>query len=246
MELYQQLQQLGLEEKQAKIYLAALELGPNTVLNIAEKADIKRSTAYIILKELIKKGLINITPKQKTTLYTAENPRKLLTQLKEKQRIFKKISPFLQAINNQKPIKPNVRFYQGREAMLRAYDEIYKAKKLFFFGSIHEIMSEFPEILEKTNKIVSTKHILVKDLLCSYPEDLKYAKKMTRLKNYKVRILPKKFKPFSIDCAIFENRIAIFSYFKKEFIGVIIDNKGIAESFRTLHGLAWLSAQPFK
>lgn len=94
MELYQQLKQLGLEEKQAKIYLACLELGPDTAQNIAYKASIKRPTTYVILEELIKKGLISITPKQKTTLYVAENPKKILTQIKQKEAIFKKnISP---------------------------------------------------------------------------------------------------------------------------------------------------------
>ena len=54
MELYQQLKQLGLEEKQAKIYLASLELGPDTAQNIAYKASLKRPTTYVILEELIK------------------------------------------------------------------------------------------------------------------------------------------------------------------------------------------------
>lgn len=246
MELYQQLKQLGLEEKEAKIYLASLELGPDTAQNIARKASIKRPTTYVILEELIKKGLISITPKQKTTLYVAENPKKILTGLKQKERIFEKISPLLQAIDNQKASKPKVLFYEGKEGVRQAYDVIFKAKEIWFFGSIHEVYAEFPDVLEKFDKGVRTKHISVKDLLCSYPEDIKYARKMTKLKNYEVRILPKKYKPFSIDCAILENKIAIFSYFKKELMAIIIENQGIADSFRTLHQLAWKSAKPFK
>lgn len=246
MELGQQLQQLGLEEKEAKIYLASLELGPDTALNIAYKANIKRPTTYVVLEELKKKGLVSITPKQKTTLYIAEDPKKILIGLKQKEKLFEKISPLLQAINNQKTSKPKVRYYEGREGMLRAYDEIYRTKELFFFGSIHEIIAEFPEVLEKVDRVVSSKRIPVKDLLCTYPEDLEYARRMTRLKNYHVKVLPKKYKPFSIDCVIFENKIAIFSYFKKELMAIVIENKGIADSFRTLHQLAWNSAESFK
>jgi len=246
MELYQQLKQLGLEEKCAKVYLASLELGPDTVLNIAHKAGIKRPTTYVILEELIKKGLISITPKQKTTLYVAENPKKILIGLKQKERIFEKISPLLQAINNQKASKPKVLFYEGREGVIRAYDEIFMAKKILFFSSIKEITSEFSEIVQKMAKSAGPKHIMVKDILCPYPEDLAYARKMARLKNYQIRILPKKYKPFSINCAILENKIAIFSYFKKELMAIIIENQGIADSFRTLHQLAWKSAETFK
>ena len=44
--------------KKAKIYLAALQLGGDKVQEIAVKAGLKRSTAYVILDELKQKGLI--------------------------------------------------------------------------------------------------------------------------------------------------------------------------------------------
>ena len=246
MELYQQLKQLGLEEKQAKIYLASLELGPDTAQNIAYKASLKRPTTYVILEELIKKGLISITPKQKTTLYVAENPKKILTQIKQKERIFKKISPLLQALDNQKASKPKVMFYEGKEGVRRAYDDIYKVKEIWFFVSLKKIQKELPDVLDKFYKVAATRHIKIKDIICNQPEDIECSKKFNRSKNYKARILPKKYKPFSIDCAIYENKIAIFSYFKKELMAIVIENKGIADSFRTIHQLAWESAEPFK
>ncbi|NQU99458.1 MAG: hypothetical protein HQ538_01860 [Parcubacteria group bacterium] len=244
MELYQQLKQLGLEEKQARVYLASLELGPDTVLNIAYKSDIKRPTTYVILEELIKKGLIAITPKKKTTLYTAENPKKILTQIKQREKIFKKISPLLQALNNQKASKPKVMFYEGKEGVRRAYDDIYKVKEIWFFASIKKIQNELNDVLEKFDKTIASKQI--KSLICNQPEDIEYSKKMIKLKNYETKILPKKYKSFSIDCAIYENKIAIFSYFKKELMAIVIENQGIADSFKTIHQLAWESAEPFR
>ena len=43
---------LGLNEKQAKVYLALLQLGQAGVTAVAEKAGTKRPTTYLILEEL--------------------------------------------------------------------------------------------------------------------------------------------------------------------------------------------------
>ena len=57
MNYIQDLQQIGLTEKEAKVYLAALELGEKAVQVIAQKAGVNRATTYFILESLIEKGL---------------------------------------------------------------------------------------------------------------------------------------------------------------------------------------------
>ena len=49
---------LGINEKSARIFLAALSLGTATAQNIANGAGLKRPTAYLHLQELLKMGLI--------------------------------------------------------------------------------------------------------------------------------------------------------------------------------------------
>ena len=44
MTLDKELQKIGLSEKEAKVYLAALELGQASVQNIARKAEVNRAT----------------------------------------------------------------------------------------------------------------------------------------------------------------------------------------------------------
>lgn len=58
------LQELGLTEIEAKIYLASLELGTDTVLKIAKKAEVKRPTAYIALDSLFSKGFVSKSKKR--------------------------------------------------------------------------------------------------------------------------------------------------------------------------------------
>ena len=64
METQTQLKKLGLTEKEAKLYINALELGSFSVMGIAHKSGIKRPTCYLILDELVKKGLVSIIPQR--------------------------------------------------------------------------------------------------------------------------------------------------------------------------------------
>lgn len=65
---------LGLSEKEAKVYLAALELAQDSAQNIAKKAGVNRPTTYVILEKLMKLGLANTLEENKKTLFVAESP----------------------------------------------------------------------------------------------------------------------------------------------------------------------------
>jgi len=54
--LIQELQKLGLSDKESKVYLASLELGPAPIAAIAKQASVNRPTTYVIIESLIKKG----------------------------------------------------------------------------------------------------------------------------------------------------------------------------------------------
>ena len=51
-----ELQDLGLSEKEAKVYLTALEMGAETAQNIAKKANVNRATTYVQIDSLKAKG----------------------------------------------------------------------------------------------------------------------------------------------------------------------------------------------
>ena len=50
---------LGLAEDEAKTYLAALEAGTATVAQIAINSGIPRSSTYLLVEQLLKKGLLS-------------------------------------------------------------------------------------------------------------------------------------------------------------------------------------------
>ena len=95
---------MGLTEKEARVYLAALELGYTSVQNIAKKAQISRPTAYKIIKSLEKKELISRTEEKNKRYFAAQSPDHLLgilkmrkKELEEKEREFIRIIAVLRA-----------------------------------------------------------------------------------------------------------------------------------------------------
>src|SRR3989344_4425511 len=94
------LEYIGLKPKEAKIYLALLELGEASVVQIAKSAGIKRTTVYNILPDFINRGLAASTFKKKRKVYFIEDPRSLKNDVKEKESVIDKVMPELLAIQN--------------------------------------------------------------------------------------------------------------------------------------------------
>ena len=78
---------LGLSDKEAKVYLAALKLGTGTAAKIAQAASLNRPTTYVILEKLSKMGLISTHNAQKIQLFNAEDPERLSDLLQERKKL---------------------------------------------------------------------------------------------------------------------------------------------------------------
>ena len=82
------LQKIGLSEKDSEVYLACLELGTQPASVIARKAGLKRPTTYLILEELLKKGLVSEYTGSNVKFFTAVSPDYLLNYIEKQRREF--------------------------------------------------------------------------------------------------------------------------------------------------------------
>lgn len=246
MLLEKSLEKFGLTSKEAKVYLAVLEMGQDTILNIAKKAELKRPTVYVTIDELIKKGLVQKIPKGTTTLYAAENPDYLLNVLHDREKTIKNILPLLKAVYNVEKNKPQIKFYDGADGVRKIYKLIHLAKKhIYFYGSIKDIVKHFPESLI-TPQEVKKLNIPVFEIVSAHPVDMKYARAVIDEKNskHKIKIL-KKGVSLILDSLILDDKLVIVSLSGK-FFGVVIEHKDIAQSFKILYDLAFQAAEPIK
>lgn len=242
MELRTTLEQFGLNEKQASMYLACLELGTATVLQLAKKAGIKRPTCYLILDELTKRGLVSTVSKNNKTLFVAENPVTIESRLEDRLRTIREAMPVLQALYQTEKSKPRVKMYEGREAMLKVYeDEIYRSKEVLFIGSIHHIVQRFPDTIERFQKLALSRQVKSRELVSHFPEDYEYARKVGS-KNNQIRFSPPNM-PFKIDSALARGKIFLFSVVENLFV-TMIESQDIYDSFLVLFEMAWMAGTP--
>ncbi len=134
-----QLELLGLSDKEARLYVAALPLGPFTVAEISQKSGLKRPTCYIVLDELTKRGLVSMIPRAKKRLYKVESPEAFIRQARNVLNYAEKIVPTLSTLIRSGDEAPQIKFYYGQKGIQNIFDDSIvnnKEKMLYHIGSI--------------------------------------------------------------------------------------------------------------
>ena len=78
----EQLERLGLNRNEAKIYLALLDLGEAQAGQISKKAQINRTTTYDSVERLIQRGLVTYVIKANKKVFQPVHPTKILEKIK--------------------------------------------------------------------------------------------------------------------------------------------------------------------
>ena len=232
MQLNETLAQFGLINKEDDVYLACLELGQAGVSEIAIKANIKRTTAYDVLANLMKKKLVAQTQKGKKRLFYAEEPEKLNKLLEKKQNKLKEIMPVLKSLHNTAGTKPKIRYYEGKEGLKEVYRDTlnYQGELVAFVTEniIKHLGQNFAdEYIKKRKKAQITVHAIAPktEEMIEYQKNDKEFIKQTKL------VSKEKF-PFTIEMNIYGNKLAFMSF--KEEMGIIIESNEIANNMRLL------------
>lgn len=235
------LQKLGLTDKEAKVYLANLELGPAKIPEIAAKSGIKRTTVYVVIDSLMQKGLVSFFQSKKTKRFAAEEPRKLGLLLQEKQDVLKQAMPQLEALTKtQKEAKPEVRFYKGQQGCISMLEQSLEKpnSEVLFIGSVANIYKVVSGEYDRHHYIPTRlkKKIKFKALFFKDKEALELkAKEKKELRE--VKFLPQDYF-FPCSMFIFQDKIALVSS-EKEFIGVVIQSADLAKMEEQKFRLLW-------
>ncbi len=229
---------LGLSSLETKVYLAALQLGPTSVQEIAKKAKISRTAAYQAIEDMQKQGMFSSFERGKKRFFVAEDPEAAVAVFKQKMvRMSEELNSLERILPEIKMMaggeRPAVRFYEGEEAIRALF--IDKAK------------CEPPFLLEVAN---------YNDIYTFLDEKLHdEAKKMSDAKRTKIRILhlgtPKTPNPdiqfcpllpelgeFHGDIWIYGNRVAFVTFVGKP-VTVIIESKPFFDTAKVLFEAAW-------
>lgn len=236
------LEYIGFKPKEAQIYLALLELGEASVVQIAKKTGIKRTTVYNILPDFINRGLITSAVRKKRKFYFVEDPRSLKNDLKERESVIDKLMPELLAIQNILPSKPRITFYEGVGGMKDLYQDTFESCKagdtILSYTGLSDFLKLMPqEYNEYYIKERVQKRIRIRIIASRSPTAEGWQK--TAVQDLReIRIVDDMPFRFDADMEIYANKVALISY-RENFLGVIIESKEINQMQRAAFELMW-------
>jgi len=246
MILAKELQDIGLTNKEARVYLANLELGQSTVQDVSEKAGVNRATTYVILDSLVEKGLASTYEQGKKTHYIASSPDVLegifalqKKEIDEKQKYFEKLLPQLQLIDNRQSDKPVIKFFEGKQGMLSSEKEFYGLshsdddgeqllRTVYPSDMLKNVLTQ--EDKEKFRKIRLGKKVNSRSIYTA-SEELESTPETNR-----TRVDNKEF-PLAADFSVHRDMVRVVSLGKR-LTAVLIKNKDIADTMKSIFDLA--------
>ena len=239
------LEELGLSDKEAAVYLALLTFENAAPSTIAEKTKLNRSTVYVVLESLEKKGLASETNVGKTIHYQAAAPERLETyveqqklKLEEMERRLSDIIPQIKAVHREAGERPIIRVAYGKDAALAQTLEFYNVEnkeKTGYFIFNQDMLNEqyTPKGLARVKEIRPTKKILgmsIYNAANPIPSN-----ELTERR----RVDDKEF-PITADISIHEDRVHIVTL-GEQATTMLIQSKDFANTLKTLFKLAFRS-----
>lgn len=241
-ELINKLVPIGLTDKEARVYIALLQLGRSSAYGIATKSGLKKPTAYVILGQLIEKGLAVEVPREKKQLFAPRPPEDFIIQAERRVLEAKSALPELASLFKKVDTgKVRTMYFEGVNGMRQAL--WYKEKELRgkevvgFFASGKQATPEVVKLFYEWHE-----HYLKHDIkirgICTYDETIKsILDTFFNDRNEAVKFLPHELYDANVSIDSGEDFVRI------DLVGVeqivIVESAEFAKMFRQVFEMAW-------
>ncbi|MEI8223970.1 MAG: helix-turn-helix domain-containing protein [bacterium] len=234
------LNDIGLSENEARVYLACLGVGPTTAINIARMTEIKRPTVYTIIDSLKARGLMSIEVRGFKKKFVAERPEKLEEVLELKKSKFKKLLPELQALQNAQDDGGFIKYFEGMEGIKSIYESMIRDIKpkedYSVIGNMDKLLpldqKFFEDFFDRRAKLNINLRILVQR-----NKGGEWFKKYEKNMNAKVKYLPESTK-LSTNLVMIPRRMLIHEL-TEPIKGIVIENKRTIDMQREMFEIMW-------
>lgn len=228
------LKELSFDEKEIQIYLSLLKIGETTATKIAKDTGIERTLVYYIIEKLINKGLAAFKLKNNVKYYSPSNPGKILDDIKERERSFLKVLPFLERLKSQtykEDVKVDV--YKGIEGLKATMNDMFKhGNEFLILGEQGQTQKYYPTLYKQYFRRIVEQNIKEKSII---REDLKG--KIWKSKNSEYRYISKDLLS-PTTTLIYADRVLITIWEKPTF-NILITSKKVSDSFRAYFNHFW-------
>jgi sugar-specific transcriptional regulator TrmB len=252
-QLISHIEDLGLSNKEARVYVACLMTGPAAVQRIADQAGIKRVTAYVILESLVGLGLVSQSVKGKKTLFIAEEPtnlRRLLDkraqELKDQQSNFESILPELAGLKTLPAESPDIKFYDSADGIKSLFSTFYtehghEVDRVHGISNVDQLHSFFPEIAKANANPERVKNKVPSRIIYSTTRG-PILHDGDKAANRESRFVPLDKYPLNGDINIVGPYVILVSFTGPRPLGLSIHSQEIADGMRAFFDVAWDNA----
>jgi sugar-specific transcriptional regulator TrmB len=255
LQLAQRLREIGLSEKAAAVYAAVLEFGVAYPSKIAEVTKLNRTTVYHILADLTIKGLVSELERGKKLSYQVEKPARLVSFTKSQIRLAEeraeraeKLLPDIEGLFAGLPIKPRVRFFEGKEGVLAVLEDHVAEKtsyEMVSFSNVETLIPQLParfvaDYVKQKQRIGITTRAIFPDTEFSTAYDKQVYGGIEKKYQVDARFISAKTFPYQGDLTVYgTNKVSIINFQENVLIGVIIEDATVAGMMRMIFELAW-------
>lgn len=221
------LERWGMSQKEIKVYVALLELGEATVVRLAEVTRINRTTLYDILTALVEKGLAGSTVKDKIKYFYASKPRVLVETLKERLAAVQAVLPELVKRMGTVGKRPKIEFYEGPKGIDAVHEDVLStAKQINAYGS-YDIANKAAKYQSLDFRKRRLKHKISMTAITDQSVTEIELRKLKEYRKLTTIFIDEELRTMPTWTYIYENKVAILSFEKEQFFGVVIESPSI-------------------
>ncbi len=240
MRVEESLASLGLNEKQAKVYVALLQLGRSSAYVVATKSGLKKPTTYVILDELIEKGLVLRVPRMRKQLYEAKSPEEFFAIAEERLIVAKKILPELIAMAKGEEAKVRSLFFEGiagaRQALWYHLKEMHGQEIVGFYASAHDAPQEFLDLSFAWCDEIEKRNIHVRGIAPVH-ESLRQWRDRYALEQFIFKFVPFEQYSATISIDVGDTFVRIIAF--RGLQSIIIENPDVARTVKQIFEMVW-------
>jgi sugar-specific transcriptional regulator TrmB len=246
--LSQILESVGLTPEQADIYLSLLTHGTQSASKLAKTTKVQRTYIYKVCQELISRGLIAQTKKDRGTTFLPMSPDHLLTYSEEQktrslqaQSALEGILPTLKDKYESVEERPVITYYEGIEGIKKVFKDIYGPKEEPVLGCVdlEKANTAVPGLVANELIPIRIKNQVLAKTILAESDEARNVKAKDKESLRESVLVDKKEYPLPAEIDVYEDKVAMLSFAKGKFVGILVQNKDIASSLKSILKLAF-------
>ena len=244
------LEQLNLTEIESKLFITLLESGPITVRELAELADMKRTTAYLYIDQLVEKGLVMKVVKGSHKLIAVVDPEVSIQNLVEQKikmasSLKEEFSTILKNINETLPEgkeigDAEIKFYKGTHGVKKVYEEALMSNEIRSFVNLSAMGQLFVDTSDLfMDAFKNNLNLKMYEIFEDSEQSRKAIESQSDNTRFFYKFHPDEMRFSAADTLIYDGKVSIVNVRANDVTGVILKNNEYYNNSKELFDYIW-------